>query len=81
MSKKEKPFVQTTYSTPTVVHLSRKQIKQICEMAEHFKDIDNFELHISHESGIGQSMNLRFTLDLAGDSKEVKTDVTDVTKW
>jgi hypothetical protein len=81
MAKKEKDFVQTTYSTPTVIHLTRKQIKQICEMAEHFKDIDDFELHISHESGIGQSMNLRFTLDLAGDSKEVKTDVTDVTKW
>jgi hypothetical protein len=81
MAKKDKEFVQTTYSTPTVVHLSRKQIKQMCEMAEHFKDIDDFELHISHESGIGQSMNLRFTLDLAGDSKEVKTDVTDVSKW
>jgi hypothetical protein len=81
MSKKDKGFIPTTYSTPTVVHLSRKQIKQICEMAEHFKDIDNFELHISHEAGIGQSMNLRFTLDLAGDSKEVKTDVTDVSKW
>ena len=81
MAKKDKEFVQTTYSTPTMVHLSRKQIKQMCEMAEHFKDIDDFELHISHESGIGQSMNLRFTLDLAGDSKEVKTDMTDVTKW
>lgn len=81
MSKKDKDFVLTKYTTPTVVHLSRKQIKQICEMAEHFKDIDDFELHISHESGIGQSMNLRFTLDLAGDSKEVKTDMTDVTKW
>jgi hypothetical protein len=81
MSKKDKDFVLTKYTTPTIVHLSRKQIKQICEMAEHFKDIDDFELHISHESGIGQSMNLRFTLDLAGDSKEVKTDVTDVTKW
>jgi len=80
MTKNDK-FIPTSYSTPTVVHLSRKQIKQMCEMAEHFKDIDDFELHISHESGIGQSMNLRFTLDLAGDSKEVKTDVTDVTKW
>lgn len=81
MSKKEKPFVQTTYSTPTIVHLSRKQIKQMCEMSEHFKDINDFELHISNESGIGQSMTLRFTLDLAGEESVVKTDVTDVTKW
>jgi hypothetical protein len=80
MTKKDK-FIPTSYVTPTVVHLSRKQIKQICEMADHFKDINDFELHISHESGIGQSMNLRFTLDLDGDSKEVKTDVTDVSKW
>ena len=81
MAKKDKEFVQTTYSTPTVVHLTRKQIQQICQMSEHFKDIDDFELHISHESGIGPSMHLRFTLDLAGESSVVKTDVTDVTKW
>jgi hypothetical protein len=81
MAKKEKEFVQTTYSTPTVVHLTRKQIKQMCEMAEHFKDINDFELHISHESGIGPSMNLRFSLDLAGEASRVNTDVTDVSKW
>lgn len=81
MSKKDKGFIPTTYATPTVIHLSRKQIKQMCEMAEYFKDINDFELHISNESGIGQTMNLRFTLDLAGDSTEVKTDVTDVSKW
>jgi hypothetical protein len=81
MAKKDKEFVQTTYSTPTVIHLTRKQIKQMSDMAEHFKDIDDFELHISHESGIGQSMNLRFTLNLAGEDSVVKADVTDVSKW
>jgi hypothetical protein len=81
MAKREKDFVQTTYSTPTVVHLTRKQIKQMCEMAEHFKDINDFELHISNKSGIGPSMNLRFSLDLAGEASLVNTDVTDVSKW
>jgi hypothetical protein len=81
MAKKDKDFVQTTYSTPTVIHLTRKQIKQMCEMSEHFKDINDFELHISNESGIGPTMNLRFNLNLAGEDSVVKTDVTDVSKW
>jgi hypothetical protein len=81
MAKKDKAFVQTTYSAPAVVHLTRKQIIQMSEMAEHFKDINDFELHISNESGIGSSMTLRFALNLGGDQTEIKTDVTDVTKW
>jgi len=81
MTKKDKGFVQTTYSTPTVIHLTRKQIIQMSEMAEHFKDINDFELHINNESGIGPSMTLRFALNLGGDNTEIKTDVTDVSKW
>lgn len=81
MSKKDKGFIPTTYSTPMVINLSRKQIIQMSEMAEHFQDINDFELHISHESGIGSSMSLRFTLNLGGDNTEIKTDVTDVSKW
>jgi hypothetical protein len=81
MSKKEKDFIPTKYSTPSVIHLTRKQIIQMSEMAEHFKDINDFELHISHESGIGPSMTLRFALSLGGDNTEIKTDVTDVSKW
>jgi hypothetical protein len=50
-------------------------------MSEHFKDINDFELHISNESGIGPTMNLRFNLNLAGEDSVVKTDVTDVSKW
>ena len=66
---------------PKVVHLSRKQIQQMHEMIEHFPKIDEFELHISHSSGIGESMHLKFTLDLAGEKSPVKADVTDVSKW
>mgnify|MGYP003350492883 CR=1 FL=1 len=32
-------------------------------------------------SGIGESMHLKFTLDLAGEKSPVKADVTDVSKW
>jgi hypothetical protein len=81
MAKKDKEFVQTTYSTPTIVHLSRKQVEQMASMVNNFKDVDDFELHITNESGIGQSMQFKFTLDLAGDAKQVSIDATDVTKW
>lgn len=53
-----------------VIRLSRKQIEQMYEMIGHFKDINDFTLHVSHESGIGQT--IRFTFDL---------DITDVSKW
>jgi hypothetical protein len=81
MSKKDKEFIQTTYSTPTIIRLSRKQVEQMAAMVNNFKDVDDFELHITNESGIGQSMQFKFTLDLAGDAKQVSIDATDVTKW
>lgn len=65
-------FKEETYGAPEtkVIRLSRKQIEQMHEMIGHFKDIDNFELHINHSSGIGPSMNFKFSIDL-----------TDVSKW
>jgi hypothetical protein len=81
MSKKEKSFIPTIYTTPTVICLSRKQVEQMSAMVDNFKDVDDFELHITNENGIGQSMQFKFTLDLAGDAKQVSIDATDVTKW
>jgi hypothetical protein len=62
-------FVKETYgaeadSEPIVVQLSRSQIKQMAEMAEHFSEIGNFELHIE-----GDQKSLRFVLGLDNDSK------------
>ena len=81
MSKPE--FKPQRYNTtpPTVVRLSRKQIKQMAEMVDNFKEIDDFELHITHESGIGSTMHFKFTLDLANNKAPMSTDVTDVSKW
>ena len=53
-----------------IIRLSRKQIEQMNEMISHFKEVNNFELHVTSESGIGPSMNFKFSLDL-----------TDVSKW
>lgn len=65
-------FKQETYGAAEaqVIRLSRKQIEQMYEMISHFKDVNDFELHISNDSGIGASMNFKFSLDL-----------TDVDKW
>lgn len=67
-----KEFKKETFGAQEekVIRLSRKQIEQMYEMIGHFKDIDDFTLHVSHESGIGQT--IRFTFDL---------DITDVSKW
>ena len=67
-----KEFKVDDFGAPNtqVIRLSRKQIEQMNEMISHFKDVNDFELHITNESGIGASMNFKFSLDL-----------TDVSKW
>jgi hypothetical protein len=68
-------------SGPVQIHLTRKQVLQMAEMANHFTGVDDFTLEVSHESGIGPSMRFKFTLDLAGESKDVAVDTTDVSNW
>ena len=71
-TKSNKNFKIDSFGAPEekVIHLSRKQIEQMYQMIEHFKEVDDFQLRISHESGIGPS--IRFTFDL---------DLTDTSKW
>lgn len=71
-TKSGKDFKADDFGAPNtqVIRLSRKQIEQMNEMISHFKDVNDFELHITKESGIGASMNFKFSLDL-----------TDVSKW
>jgi hypothetical protein len=61
-------FIQDEYGNkpvePMVVNLTRVQIKQMAEMAEHFSEIGNFELHIE-----GDKKTLRFVLGLDDDVK------------
>lgn len=58
-------FVKQTYGEEVeaiVVTLNRKQVEQMCKVAEHFKEIDNFELHINKDK-----VQLRFTFGLDND--------------
>ena len=79
MTKKDKK-VTKDYS-PTVVYLTRKQVLQMAEMVNHFTEVENFEIHVSHGSGIGPSINFKFELDLVGEKTPVNIDTTDVTTW
>lgn len=71
-TKSGKTFKIETFGAPEekIIHLSRKQIESMYKMIEHFKEVDDFQLRISHANGIGP--DIRFTFDL---------DLTDVSKW
>lgn len=58
--------------------LTRKQIRQLYEMAERFADTENFTVQSDNLSGIGPTISVRFDLFDAGDTK---VDITDVENW
>jgi hypothetical protein len=72
MSKKDKT---------TRVFLTRKQILMMADMVNHFSEVNDFVIEISHESGIGPSMKFRFDLDLAGETTNIAVNTTDVSNW
>jgi hypothetical protein len=47
-----------------IIPLTRKQIEQMAEMINHFKEIDTFQLRISNAGGLKQSLHFTFNLDL-----------------
>jgi hypothetical protein len=58
--------------------LNQEQIEKLYEIAQHFKDIKQFEVEVDHSSGIGA--NVRVTFDLF-DNKDTTIDITDVKDW
>jgi hypothetical protein len=74
MSKKDK-------GSDTNIVLSRKQILQIHATVVHFLEVDQFEIQVRHDTGIGPTVCLRFALDLEGNKSTIKTDITDVGNW
>jgi hypothetical protein len=57
--------------------LTQTQIKTLAEIADRFKEINQFEIVEEHTSGIGPTTTVRF--ELLG--KDVKVDNTDVSTW
>jgi len=71
MKKPGPTFKIDTMGAPEeqVIQLTRKQIEQMAQMADQFKDINDFQLRITNTSGIGQTMHFTFDLDLTDASK------------
>jgi hypothetical protein len=59
--------------------LTRKQIDQLCEIADHFQDIEVFELEQSSLSGIGPTISVKFSI--FGKNPDTSVDITDVESW
>lgn len=62
--------------------LTRKQVKQLSDIAEHFSEINVFTLEQTHESGIGPTVVVKFDLfNNNPTSKDTTVDITDVESW
>ena len=60
------------------ITLNRKQIQDIVQMFEHFKDVEEFTIEQENSSGIGPTIRVKF--DLFSD-KPTTVDITDVESW
>ena len=60
------------------ISLNRKQIKQLAEILDHFKDIENFKIKEDNSSGIGPSITVSFSLF---EKDDTKVNITDVGSW
>jgi hypothetical protein len=72
MPKKEKTY------QPDHFTLTRSQVEKLAKIAEHFKEVDQFTLEETHESGIGPTVRVRFNLF---DKNDTNVDITDVSTW
>ena len=58
--------------------LTRKQIEQLADIAEHFQEVEVYELYEEH-SGIGPIIKVKFSL--FGKTSDTSVDITDVESW
>jgi hypothetical protein len=54
------------------------QIEKLAQIAAHFKEVEEFTIVRTHESGIGPTDRVRFTLF---DKNDSNVDITDVSVW
>jgi hypothetical protein len=62
--------------------LNRKQVGQLAQLAEHFKEVEWFTLQEESESGIGSTVTVKFNL-FGDEDKDTDTtvNITDVSTW
>ena len=81
MAKKKTPEPTASTDNGLAIFLTKKQAAMIGAMTEKFPMVEEFQLYVTYESGIGPTTRLRFTIDLAGENSIVTVDATDVTVW
>ena len=60
------------------MRLTRKQINQLAEIADHFNEVEIYELYEEH-TGIGSIVRVKFSL--FGKTSDTSIDITDVESW
>lgn len=58
--------------------LSRKQIKQLFEIANHLEQIEFFEIEVNDSSGIGKTTIVHFDIF---DTNDTSVNITDYENW
>ncbi|NDH66749.1 MAG: hypothetical protein EBY22_02355 [Gammaproteobacteria bacterium] len=65
----------------TELTLTRKQIKELATIANQFKEVDLYVITSTSESGIGATVNVKFTVFSDKTESNTKIDITDVESW
>ena len=60
------------------MQLSRKQIEQLADIADHFQEVDVYELY---EEPIGIGVIIKVKFSLFGKTSDTSIDITDVESW
>ena len=59
------------------ITLNRKQVTDLIEFFEHFKDVEEFTIESDNSNGIGPVITVKFDLF----KKSTTVDITDVESW
>ena len=60
--------------------LTRAQIDKLSEITNHFKEVPQFTLEETFESGIGPTVQVKFNL-FEKNINDTTVDITDVSNW
>jgi hypothetical protein len=61
----------------TQITLTRKQVFELAQVANHFKEVEHFTIESVSTSGIGPTVTVKCTLF----DKPTSVDITDVDSW
>ena len=68
---------KTETPKPKSIILTRKQVVELAALANHFADVQVFNIEETYESGIGATVRVKCTLF----EKPTSVDITDMENW